>query len=190
MGVRPRAGDRVRGLAASDGSAPSSCDDPAGAVRVVEGELALEARADDKHVLPTLSRRGRDGVEIEQAPEQDLVGPRRRLEDRARPVRRREDDRGGARLAQELSRRGADVEALDPDRVPLAAEQALSELVAERARFADLAAAVDPFIARGERLRDRRGRAENVDHDPELGVGRLPGRKGDVDAHPPTTLPR
>ena len=35
-------------------------DDPAGAVRVVDGERALETGADDRDVLPTLPRSGDD----------------------------------------------------------------------------------------------------------------------------------
>src|SRR5262245_16690692 len=188
--VRPRAGDGVGGLRRIGGVRSQQLDDPAGAVGVVEREPALEAGADDHHVLAAIPSRGRDGVEVEQAPEEHLVGSGCRLEDRARAVRGREDHRRGARLAQELPRRGADVEAFDPDRVPLAAEQALPQLVATGERFFDLAAAVDPFVAGSERLRDRRGGPQNIHHDPERGVRRLAGRKGDVGAHPPTTLPR
>ena len=110
-------------FAESDGSAPRSWTIRPAQYASSSANCPWKPAQTISHVLPTLARRGRDGVEVEQAPEQDLVGPRRRLEDRARPVRRREDHRRGARLAEELARRRADVEALDPDRVPLAAEQ-------------------------------------------------------------------
>ena len=56
--------------------------DPAGAVGVVERERALVAGADDRHVLPALARRAHDGVEVEQAAEQDLVAALGRRDDR------------------------------------------------------------------------------------------------------------
>ena len=73
--------------------------------------------------------------------------------------------------------------------VPFAPEQALTEPLPESPRFVNFAAAVGALVSGGERLRDGRGGAENVDDDPKLSAGRLPRRKGDVDAHPPTTLP-
>jgi hypothetical protein len=45
-----------------------------------------------------------------------------RPQDRPRPVRRREDQRVGARL-EELARGSADIETLDPDSVPLTTDE-------------------------------------------------------------------
>ena len=69
---------------------------------------------------------------------------------------------------RELARRSAHVEALDHDRVPLAADDGLvAELGPERARLVDLAAAENALVPGGERLRDRRRRPDDVDHDPD-----------------------
>ena len=59
----------------------------------------------------------------------------------------------------------------------------------ERERLLDLGAAVDALVPRGQRLRDRRGGPKHVHDDPQGAGLRLRGRKSDVDAHPPTTLP-
>ena len=190
MRVRPGLRDRLRCLTRVGGLRVEQLDDPARAIRVVERELALEAGADDRHVVVQLTCGSGHGVEVEQAPEHDVVGARRGLQDRPRPVRGREDDRLAARLAEELPRRRADVEAVDPHRVPLAAEDRVPERLLERERLVDLTAAVDPLVPRRERLRDGRGRAQDVDHDSDGRALRLGRRKGDVDAHPRTTLPR
>ena len=135
------------------------------AVGVVERERALVAGAEDRDVLPALPRRRRDRRQVEQAADQHLVAALRGRDDRPRPVRGREDQRLGARL-EELARRGADVEALDPDRIPLAADDAVGELGAQRPCLLELGDAEHAAVADRERLRDRRGRAEHVDHDP------------------------
>jgi hypothetical protein len=62
--VRPCARDRLRAFAASDCSPSSSWTIRAGAVGVIDRELALEARADDRHVLAALGSPG-DRVEVE-----------------------------------------------------------------------------------------------------------------------------
>src|SRR5581483_1121519 len=51
-----RARDELRRLRRVGRLAVEEPDDPAGAVGVVEREAALEARADDRHVLPALAR--------------------------------------------------------------------------------------------------------------------------------------
>ncbi len=129
MRVRERAGDelrrdrRIRALGSEHG------DDPAGAVGVVEREPALEAGAEDRDVDPPRARLRGDGAQIEERAEQDLLAALRRGEDRAGPVRGREDQRVGARL-EELPRRRPDVEAVDPCRVPLPADDRALELAA------------------------------------------------------------
>ena len=111
-----------------------------------------------------------------------MLGPPRRRENRVRPVGGREDQRHVAAL-EELARRGADVEALDLERVPLAAEQALAELVAHRPRLLDPGRGEDARVPGRERLRDRRGRPHEVDDD-RHGRGRsLLRGKCDVDPH-------
>ena len=88
------------------------------------------------------------------------------------------------RLARDLARRVAEVEALDVLEPPLARELRRALGLGERPRLVDLGAAEDAPVARGERLRHRRGRAEDVDDDPDR-RGRLLSRsEGDVDAHP------
>jgi hypothetical protein len=175
-------GDRgVRSLALEE------LDDAAGAVRVVEGERSLEARAEDGDVLPAPSRCARDGVEVEEAAEEHLAAARGRGEDRLRPVRRREDQRLRARL-EELARRRPDVEALDPDGAPLAADERVRQLPAEPPRVLEVATAEDTPVAARERLRDRRGGAENVDDDPDGSGGFFGGGEGDVDANDGSTL--
>jgi len=59
-------------------------------------------------------------------------------EDRARPVRRREDQRLVPRL-REVAGRGAHVESLDDDRVAFPAEHPFSKLGLQRACLVDLA---------------------------------------------------
>ena len=113
-----------------------------------------------------------------------------RREDRRGAVRRREDQRRRRRPGRELARRGADVEALDDDPVPLAADDRLvAELGAERLRLLDLAAAEHALVARpraparstrspgSRRRRSRRGAASL-----------LGGCEGDVDRHPDTLV--
>src|SRR5207248_362536 len=89
----------------------------------------------------------------------------------------------------ELARRVPEVEARDPDGAALTAEDGRTLRARERARLLDLGAAKDTAVAGGERLRDRRRRAKDVDDDPDLCPDRLKRREGDVDAHAATTLP-
>src|SRR5512133_505696 len=122
VGVRPGPRDRVRRLRRIGGLRVEQLDDPARAVRVVECKLPLKAGADDRHIVAELTCSRGHGVEVEQASEQNMIGARGGFEDRPRPVRRREDDRARARRLEELPGRGSDIEAVDPNRVPLAAE--------------------------------------------------------------------
>ena len=162
-------------------------DDPAGAIGVVDGERALEPGADDDRVPALHGTRHRG--EIQEAAQEDFLTAFRRLEDRARPVRRRQDERLGARL-QELARRGADVETRDPNRLPLAAHERVWDLLTQGSRLLDLGAAQHPPIAGGERLGDGRRRPQDVDDDADpRGTGRV-GGESNVDAHRPTTLLR
>jgi hypothetical protein len=105
-----------------------------------------------------------NGAKVEQAPEKDLVGPCGRRQDRARTVGRRQDQRLGPRV-EELARRRADVEALDANGVPLAADERIRNLRTQTLRFLDLGATENAAIAGRKRLRDRRCRPQNVDDD-------------------------
>ena len=136
----------VRGLAAE------RLGDPAGAVGVVERELAEHAGAEHRDVLPALARRRRDRVEVEERADVDALESLRRGDEQPRPVRRREDQRLGRRLALELARRVAEVEALDVLEPPLARELRRAFRLGERPRLVDLGAAEDPPVAGGERL--------------------------------------
>ena len=69
------------------------------------------------------------------------------------------------RLARDLARRVAEVEALDRLEPPLAGELRGPLGLRERARLVDLGAAEDAPVARRERLRHRRGGAQDVDDD-------------------------
>src|SRR5205823_781579 len=84
---------------------------------------------------------------------------------------------------EELPRRGADVEAVDHDRLALAADDRVRERRAQRPRLLDLGAAERAPVAGGERLRDRRARAEDVDDDADAGRRLLGRGEGDVDTH-------
>ena len=178
VGVREQRGrDRRVGALAAE-----RLHDPAGAVGVVERERALVAGADDGDVLPALGRCADDGAEVEQAADQHLVAALGRGDDRPRAVRRREDQRLRLRL-EELPRRGAGVEAVDPDGVALAADDAVGELGAQRPRLLDLGHAEHPPIAGRERLRDRRGGADDVDDDPGRGRSGLVRSERDMNLH-------
>ena len=80
-------------------------------------------------------------------------------------------------------RRVAEVEALDVLEPPLAGELRRPSRLRERARLVDLGAAENAPVARRERLADRRGRAEDVDDDPDRRGRQLTRREGDMDAH-------
>src|SRR5204863_9512610 len=102
--------------------------------------------------------------------------------------RRRQDQRLGGRLPGELARRVAEVEAGDALEAALARELRRPLALRERARLLDLGAAEHPPIARRERLRERRGGAEDVDHDPHGRRGGLARGESDVDAQDAITL--
>ena len=157
-------------------------DDPAGAVGVVERERALEPGAEDRRVHVELACALRDRAQVEERAEDDLFAPRGRGQDRLRAVRRREDQRVCTRL-DELPRGRAHVEPLDPDGVPLAADDGALRLLAQAARILDLGAAKNAPVARGQRLGDRRRRAQDVDDDPERRGGLFLRREGDMDSH-------
>ena len=157
--------------------------DAAGAVGVVERELAEHAGAENRYVLPALARRRRDSVEVEERADVDALEALGGRDEQPRPVRRREDQRLGRRLAFELARRVAEVEALDVLEPPLAGQLRRPFGLRERARLVHLGAAEDAPVAGCERLADRGGRAEDVDDDPDRSGRQLAGREGHVDAH-------
>ena len=64
-----------------------------------------------------------------------------------------------------------------------AADDGALRLVAQSARVLDLGAAEHAPVARGQRLGDRRRRAQDVDDDPERGGGLFLRREGDMDSH-------
>ena len=156
---------RIAACAESVALAADRLHDPAGAVRVVERELAEHAGAEHRDVLPALARRGRDRVEVEERADVDALVSLRGGDEQPRPVRRREDRASPRRLSLELARRVAEVEALDVLEAPLAGELRRAFGLGERARVVDLRAAEDALVAGRERLAHRRGRAEDVDDD-------------------------
>ncbi len=94
---------------------------------------------------------------------------------RSRAVGRRQDElRRPVRLAGELARRVAEVEALDADVAALAGER--NPRAGKCPRVVDLADADDLLVAARERLADRRGRPQDVDDDRRPGPG--PARPG------------
>src|SRR5262249_21343329 len=84
---------------------------------------------------------------------------------------------------EELPRRGADVEPLDPGRVALAADDGVLQPPPQGLRFLDLAGAENALVAGRERLHDRGRCAEDVDHDPDFRGRRLIRCESDVDRH-------
>ena len=95
-------------------------------IGVVEGESTLDSGAYDDDVLSVRARRLDDGAEVQERRDEDALATLRRGHDRTRAVRRREDERRAGGL-DVLTRRVAEIEAGDPDRVALAPEDALSE---------------------------------------------------------------
>ncbi len=156
--------------------------EPPGAVGVVEREGTLEAGAEDRDVLTAPPHGLGDGVEVEQAAEVDPVAAARRSDDRARAVRRGEDERAGERL-EELARRGPNVEPVDANRVPLAADDTVFQLRAQCPRIVDLRHAEDALVPGREGLRDGRGGPQDVDHDPGRGRRGLVRRERHVNLH-------
>ena len=122
MRVRERRGHELRRDRRIGPLRVEQRDDPPGAVRVVERERAFEPGAEDRRVDVTLANVRRDRAEVQQRPEHDLVAARGRGQDRLSPVGGREDQGVGPRL-DELARRGAHVEPLDPLRISLPADQ-------------------------------------------------------------------
>jgi len=115
------------------------------------------------HVLVSLAQARDDRAEVQEAADQHLAAGLRGGEDRARPVRRREDQRLVPRL-REVAGRGAHVESLDDDRVAFPAEHPFSKLGLQRACLVDLRAAREraanpqPALGRSSRWRARRRR--------------------------------
>ncbi len=157
--------------------------DPAGAVRVVERELAEHAGAEHRDVLPACACRGRDGLEVQQRPDVDALEALGRRDEQPCPVRRGQDQRRRRGLTRQLARGVAEVEALDVLEPPLARERRGALHPGERPRLVDLRAAEDALVPRGERLRHRRGRTEDVDDDAQRSRGLLARREGHVDTH-------
>ena len=152
----------------SCGSPPSASRDAACAVRVVERELAEHAGAEHRDVLPALARGRGDRVEVEQRADVDALEALRGRDEQPRPVRRREDQRLGRRLAStsrgELPKSKPSMR-LEP---PLARELRRRLRVSASARASSISAQQRTrSVARRERLADRRGRAEDVDDDPD-----------------------
>src|SRR5262249_61728314 len=102
---------------------------------------------------------------------------------------RRGENQGACPRLEELAGRRADVESLDADRLPLAPEERVGQRGAQRACLVDLGAAEDAFVPGRQRLRDRRGRPQDVDDDADCRRMGLARRESDVDG-PPTTLLR
>src|SRR4029453_9294370 len=183
---RERAREHHRRLCRIRPVGPRELDDATGAVGVVERELPREARTHDDTVVVY---RPRHGLQIQEAPEQDLPAPRPRRPPGPRPVRRRVDQRLASRL-EHLTRRGADVESWDLHGIPPPAEEPLPQLLPQRPSPLDLTAAVDALVAARECLGDRRRRPQGVDHDRDRRLEHLVRREGHMGAHPRTTLPR
>ena len=174
---------RIAAVAESVRSPPSASAIRPGAIRVVERELAEHACTEHRDVLPVPARGRRHRVEIEQRADVDVIEPLGRGDEEPRAVRRREDQRLGLGLARHLARRVAEVEAGDRLEPPLAGELRRALRLRELARLVDLGAAEDTRVAGRERLRHRRGRAQDVDDDPDRCRRPLVGSEGDVDEH-------
>ena len=92
--------------------------------------------------------------------------------------------RTGVLTAEVLAGRVAEVEAVDQDAEPLAAERDARR--GERPRILDLGRAQHLLVPARERLADRRGGADHVDHDARRRRGRLVGSEGDMNVHAAT----
>ena len=68
-------------------------------------------------------------------------------------------------------------------RTPSRSPPSVTPSPASAPRVLDLGRAPDPLVARSERLADRRGRPDHVDHDPRRGRRSLVGSERDVDSH-------
>ena len=118
----------------------------------------------------------------ERRDEHALAALRRRRRRRASRSSSRGSSVSADRL-EVLARRVPEVESGDANGVPLAAEDALAERVAQRARLLHLGRAEHPLVARRERLADRRGRPDDVDDDSGRGRSGLVRSEHDVDTH-------
>ena len=93
--------------------------------------VALHARTDDDGVLAGGTNSLDHGGEVQERRDEDALAALGRGDDGARPVRRREDERRPDGL-EVLARRVPEVEPGNADGVPLAAEHALAERLAQR----------------------------------------------------------
>ncbi len=141
------------------------------------------------HVVFGVARRRHDGREIQKRRDVDALAVQCGGHDGPSAVRGREDERRAGGL-DVLARRVSEIEARDANRVALAAENALAERVAERARLLDLGRAVHALVPCRERLADRRGRPDDVDDDPGRGRSGLVRSERDVDTHAGTLTRR
>ena len=194
---RPSSGSGTRArpvrppIAASRALAAERGDDPPGAVGVVERERALEPRADDRHVAARRTRaprRRRSGSAATRAAPSRTAPPRSRIARVPFVVERISVRALGAR--GELARRGARRRSRrrrPPFRSPPTTASSPSSR-AQRPCLVDLGAAEDALVARRERLRDRRGRADHVDDDADGRRGLLGRGEGDMDAHADTLV--
>ena len=140
-----------------------------GHVGVIEGDLAAHTGAadDDRAVGGHRSERGIDeGLGIDERADQHGRGLSDGLQNRAGAVRGREDEAVALALGV-LRRRVAQIEALNQYAVALAAEQ--HALGALSMGVLDLPHARDRRVAGVERVRDRRGCADAVDDDRDVG---------------------
>src|SRR5450759_3082205 len=99
-------------------------------------------------------------------------------DEQARAVGRREHQRLGARLADVLARRVAEVEAGDGRALALTPEHGRAVLGGKRLRVLDIGAAENALVAGGQRLSDSRGGPQDVDDDREWRVNGLKRSKG------------
>src|SRR5581483_8132535 len=98
-------------------------------------------------------------------------------DEQPRAVRGGEDQRLGLRVALQLARRVAEVEALDVLEPPLAGQLGRPFALREFPRLVHLRAAEDAPVAGRECLADRRRRAEDVDDDPDRSRSALARRE-------------
>src|SRR5262249_14221547 len=147
-GVREAPGEQDRRAGRVLGLAAKGVGDSAGAVGVVECELAEDTGAEDRDVLPALARRRGDGVEVEQGPDVDALEALGGGDEKARSVRRREDQGLRCRSAVELARRVAEVEPLDVLESSLPREFRRPFGLRQRPRLVDLRAAENAPVTR------------------------------------------
>ena len=146
--TRPRRCQARGGLGGVRALPAEQLDDPAGDVGVVEREVPCTPAHTTTTSSPCLARGVDDGREVEERRDEHALAA---LRPRPRPRASRSSSRGSsvspARL-EVLARRVPEVEARDAHGVPLAAEDALAELVAQRTRLLHLGRAEHPLVAR------------------------------------------